>query len=186
MIRINLLEVESRLPAPPRVGRPTRAVLAGALAVAIAGVALRPVLSVRSESARLAQRLRTVDRELAALADVRSRREEAERRVADLSGRVALVEGLHAERGSPARLLDELGRALPEDVRLTELRQHGGDVALTGRAAGMTAVSDLAARLESSGYFRPPVEIAESRREANAGAESVRFELRLRFSRSPF
>lgn len=186
MIRINLLEVESRLPAPPRVDRRTRAALTGALAVAAVGAALWPVLSVRSESARLEQRSSAVDRELAGLAGVRSRREEAERRVAELSGRVALAEGLHAARGAPARLLDELGRALPEDVRLTELRQHGGDVAITGRAAEMTAVSDLVTGLESSGYFLPPVEIAESRREAHAGAETVRFELRMRFSRAPF
>ena len=181
MIRINLLEVESRPQAPPRVDRRMRAALTGAVAVAAAGLVLWPVRSVRSESGRLEQRLRAADRELAASADVPGQQEAAARRIADLSRRVALTAALQAARGAPARLLDELGRVLPDDVRLIEFRQQGDDVVIVGRAVGMPGVSDMVTGLESSGYFLPPVDIVESRREVQAEAAGVRFELRVRF-----
>ena len=182
MIRVNLLETESRPEAPPRVGRGMRAALAAGLAVAVAGAVLWPVLSVRAESARLEQRSRAVERELAGLAGASPQRDEAERRVAELAQRVALAEALEAARGASARTLEQLGRVLSEGVRLTELRQQGRDVVIEGRAAGMTGVSDLVAGLEASGYFLPPVEIVESRLEAQAGAEAVHFQLRMSFS----
>lgn len=182
MIRINLLEAESRPEAPPRIGRGMRAALAAGLAAAAAGLVLWPVLSVRAESARLEQRSRAVEREMAGLAGASSQRDEAEQRVADLARRVALVEALEAARGVPARMLEQLGRVLSDGVRLTELRQQGRDVVIEGRAAGMAGVSDLVAGLESSGYFLPPVEIVESRLEAQAGAEAVHFQLRMSFS----
>ena len=182
MIRINLLEAESRPEAPPRVGRGMRAALAAGLAAAAAGAVLWPVLSVRAESARLEQQTRAVERELAGLAGAAAQRDEAERRVADLARRVALVEALEVARGAPARMLEELGRVLSEGVRLIELRQQGRDVVIEGRAAGMAGVSDLVAGLEASGYFLPPVEIVESRLEAQAGAEAVHFRLRMSFS----
>ena len=182
MIRINLLEAESRPEAPPRVGRGMRAALAAGLAAAAAMAVLWPVVSVRAESARLEQQARAVERELAGLAGASSQRDEVERRVADLARRVALVETLEAARGASARMLEQLGRVLSEGVQLTELRQQGREVVIEGRASGMTGVSDLVAGLESSGYFLPPVEIVESRLEAQAGAEAVHFQLRMSFS----
>ena len=185
MIRINLLEVESRPRPLPRVHRGMRAAMAGGGLAAVVGLVLWPALSVRNESIRLDERLKAVDGELAGLAGVPSLRDEAERRSHDLARRVALTEALRAAQGAPVRMLDAVGRALPEGVWLTELRQEGDAVAIEGRAAGMTGVSDLVAGLESSGYFLPQVEIVESRLETHAAAEAVRFELRTRFSLPP-
>ena len=181
MIRINLLEVGSRPGPPPRIRRGMRAAMAVGGFAAAAGLVLWPALSVRSRSIRLDERLRAVDRELAALADVPSLRDEAERRGDDLARQVGLAEALQAAQGAPVRLLDAVGRVVPDGLWLTELRQQGDTVTLVGRARGMSVVSDLVARLEASGPFLPPVEIVESRLEAHAGTEAVRFELRMRF-----
>ena len=181
MIRINLLEVESRPGPPPRVRRGMRAALAVVGFAAVAGLVLWPALSVRSQSIRLDERLRAVERELAGLAGVPSLRDEAERRSGDLARRVALTDALRAAQGAPVRMLDAVGRVLPAGLWLTELRQQGDTITMAGRATGMHGVSDLVAGLESSGRFLSPIEIVESRLETHAGAEAVRFELRMRF-----
>ena len=184
MIRINLLAAEPRPEDPPRPEAGPRAaravgvvVLAGALVLV-----LRDGLAVRGESSRLDGRMRVVDGQLAALDGVSAQRGEAERRRADLARRVALTEALRAAQGAPVRLLDQLGRLMPDDVWLTELRQRQDRITLTGRAMGMTGLTELVAGLESSGYFPPPIEIVDSRREAGAApSAAVHFEIRARF-----
>ena len=182
MIRINLLAAEPRPEVPPRTaaGRRTAAAVAVILLAGALGLVLREGLAVRRESHRLDERMRFVDRELAGLDGVSARRGEVERRRADLTRRVALTEALEAARGSPARLLSQVGRLLPDDVWLTELRQRQDRITMTGRAMGMTGLTGFVAGLETSGYFPPPVEIVDTRREA--GAAAVHFEIRARFS----
>ena len=183
MIRINLLEIAARPGDPPRVDEGRRAALAGGgLLAGAAGLMLWQALSIRGESNRLDDRTRALDRELAGLAGISAQRDAAERRIADLAGRVALTESLRAAQGATARMLDRIGRVLPDGVWLTELRRQGDALAMEGRATGMTGLSDLVAGLESSGYVAPPVEIVESRLEGNAAGEMVIFELRMRVS----
>ena len=184
MIRINLLAAELRPEDPPRPAAGSRT--AGAVGVVVLagglGLVLRDGLAVRGESSRLDERTRLVDRQLAAVDGVSARRGEAGRRRADLARRVALTGALRAAQGAPARLLDQVGRLLPDDVWLTELRQRRERVTLTGRAMGMTGLTELVAGLESSGHFPPPIEIVDSRREVGAAAAAVHFEIRARFA----
>ena len=56
-------------------------------------------------------------------------------------------------------MLDELSKALPEMLWLTQLKQDGGELTIEGRCTTLTALSDLVANLEHSRYFRKPVEI---------------------------
>ena len=182
MIRINLLAVVE--PRPGRPGGDTGRGLAlacGGLVAAVAGFMLWQALLVRSESNRLDERMRILDRELAGFAGVKPQRDEAERQSADLARRVALTEALRVAQGAPVRMLDQMSRVLPDGVWLTELRQQGDDITLKGRAAQMTGLSELVAGLESSGHFAPPIEIVDSRLEAHASAEVFHFELRARF-----
>lgn len=187
MIRINLLAADPRPEDPPRadVGPRTATavgivVLAGAL-----GLVLRDGLAVRSESNRVDARMRVLDGQLAGLDGVSTEREAVERRRAGLARRVALTEALRAAQGAPARLLDQVGRLLPEDVWLTELRQQKDQVTLTGRAPGLDGLTELVAGLESSGHFPPPIEIVDSRRGAGSVPAAVHFEIRARFPPPP-
>ena len=180
MIRINLLAAEPLPEGPQRSGAGRAAALAGGAVVLaiVLGLMARDGLAIRRESNRLDERMRVVDRRLAGLDGVAAQREEAERRRADLARRVALTEALRAAQGASARLLEQVGRALPDDAWLTELSQQGDRVTLKGRAVEMTVLTELVAGLESSGYFPPPIEIVDSRRDAG----TVRFEIRARFS----
>ena len=184
MIRINLLAPELRPEAPTRAGAGHRAATAGGAVVlaVLLGLMLREGLAIRHEAHRLDERMRVLDGQLAGFDGVAARRGEVEGQAADLARRVARVEALRAAQGAPARMLDAVSRVVPEDVWLTELRQQGDDVGMTGRAAGMTGVSAMVAGLESSGYFLPPIEIVDSRLEAPSPSGAVQFEIRARFS----
>ena len=183
MIRINLLAAEPPPEGPPRwgAGRAAATACGAVLLSAVLGLMARDALAIRGESNRLDERIRALDRDLAGLGGVAAQREEAERRRSDLARRVALTEALRAARDAPARLLEQVGRVLPADVWLTELRQQEGLVTLTGGAAEMSGLTELVAGLESSGHFSPPIEIVDSRRDAGA----VRFEIRAPFPLPP-
>ena len=179
MIRINLLAAEPPSEGPSRSGADRGAAVAGVVVVGVVlGLMARDGLAIRRESSRLDERMRVLDGRLAGLAGVGARRDEVERRRDDLARRVALAETLRAAQGAPARLLEQVGRVVPEDAWLTEMRLEGGLVTLTGRAAAMSGLTELVAGLEASGHFLPPIEIVDSRRDGGA----VHFEIRARFS----
>jgi len=183
MIHINLLAVE-RGRAKRRFGieigqRVT--LFCGAIFVAVIGLMVWQAVSVRRETARLDDQLRLVDLDLATMSDVVERRNEFETRGTELARRVALIEELRDGQGGPVRMLDQISRALPEGVWLTELRQEDADITIQGRATNLVVLSDLVAALEASGYFAPPVALIDSQVESLAAGEVVRFELRAKF-----
>ena len=116
MIRINLLAADAIPQGPPRSGAGRRAALAGGAVITgvVLGLMVRDGLAIRLESNRLDERMRAVDRQLAGLDGVAAERAEVERRRDDLARRVALTEALRVAQGAPARLLEQVGRVLPE------------------------------------------------------------------------
>ena len=59
-------------------------------------------------------------------------------------------------------MLDQISRALPPMLWLTELKQTGDDVVIDGRCTTLTGLSDFVANLEASGYFKRSVEIVST------------------------
>ena len=183
MIRINLMAVErgrARRPLGFELGQKVTLVC-GAIFVAVVALVVWQAFSVRGETARLDDQLRSVEEELSTMADVVDRRNQFEMQSTELAQRVALIEELRGGQGGPVRMLDQVSRSLPEGVWLTELRQEGANITIQGWATGLTILSDLVVALESSGYFSRPVEIIDSQLESQAAGEVVRFELRAEF-----
>ena len=89
-----------------------------------------------------------------------------EQQRAQLQQRVSLIEQLRKGQSGPVHMLDQLSRALPETMWLTDLKQAGDDVTIDGRCTSLTALSDFVANLENSNYFARPVEIVDSQVEA--------------------
>jgi hypothetical protein len=68
-----------------------------------------------------------------------------------------------------------VSRSLPEGLWLLEIKQAGSSVQIDGRATSLTAVTDFTERLQSSGYFKRPVEIIATGTEAIEEKDVVRF-----------
>lgn len=98
-----------------------------------------------------------------------------------LGQRVSLIEGLRMNQQAAARLLEQVGRTVPDRLWLVELEQRSSDVQIQGRATSLGAVADFVSNLEASGDFASPIEIVESRVEPSVAGDLVKFSLKARF-----
>jgi type IV pilus assembly protein PilN len=139
--------------------------------------------SLKSESADLDQQIVDAQQETIRLQSVIQQVQQFEARRAQLQQRVSLIEQLRKGQTGPVHLLDEISRALPDTMWLTELRQTGNDVVIDGRCTSLTSLSDFVSGLETSNLFERPVEIIDSVVEAGTptSPELIRFSVKARF-----
>src|ERR1051325_3096894 len=107
-------------------------------------------------------------------------------RRAQLQQRVVLIEQLRKGQTGPVHMLDQVSRALPPMLWLTELKQNDktpGEVLIDGRATTLTALSDFVSNLEATGYFKKSVEIVSRTAEPMSAppGELIKFSIRAQF-----
>ena len=96
--------------------------------------------------------------------------QQFEQRKAQLQQRVLLIEQLRKGQTGPVHMLDQISRALPPMLWLTELKQGANDVTIDGRCTTLTGISDFVANLEATGYFKRSIEIVSTTAEPAHGA----------------
>jgi type IV pilus assembly protein PilN len=165
MIRINLLAVDRE-----RTKR-TGALIPAAHRVTIAATLLVLAtflgvgwwfLSLRQTSARLDADIAKGEIETQQLRSVLAQVQKFEARKAQLQQRVTLIEQLRRGQSGPVHVLDEISKALPDRLWLTEMTQKGDDFVITGMTTSLTGLSDFVANLEASKWFKKPVDIVDS------------------------
>ena len=109
--------------------------------------------------------------------------QQFEQRKAQLQQRVALIEQLRKGQTGPVHMLDQISRALPPMLWLTELKQAGPDVQIDGRATTPIGVSDFVANLEATGYFKRSIEIVSTTSEPlpQPPGELIKFSIKATF-----
>ncbi len=183
MIRINLLGTD-------RARASTRAGLTDAQKITFGCVLIMLLAvgyigwrywSIGNEHARLEEELSATEQEAQRLRGVLSEVQRFEAQKAALTQRVGLIEQLRRGQTGPVHMLDEISRALPDRLWLTQLTQKGDVVSIEGRTITLPALSDFVANLQNSQYFRRPVEIVSSSVESDPQGELVRFMVRAVF-----
>ena len=91
--------------------------------------------SLGTASTELDQRIADAERETARLKSLIQQVSQFEQQRAQLQQRVSLIEQLRKGQGGPVHMLDQLSRALPETMWLTDLKQTGDDVTIDGRCS---------------------------------------------------
>lgn len=166
MIKINLLNTDRKVAKKKAIfaGAQTTTVACGAILVTALLACGWRYVSVQRDNVQLDRDLATAQKEAASLHSVITQVQEFEQRRAKLQQRVALIEQLRAQQTGPVHMLDQISRALPPMVWLTEIKQapESLEVTIDGRATTITSVSDFVGGLESSGYFKKSVEIVSS------------------------
>jgi type IV pilus assembly protein PilN len=184
MIRINLLAVErDRSRKKVVITEAQRVTIAASLI--LVGTALVVgwwFWSLRQQSARVDQELAQAEIQTRKIRSVLEQVRTFEAQKALLQQRVSLIEELRKGQSAPVHLLDEIGKSLPERLWLTELRQIESDFTISGTTDSLTAVSDFAANLEHTKWFRKPVEIIDSQVQTDARAgDLIKFQLKAQF-----
>ncbi|HEY7170553.1 MAG TPA: PilN domain-containing protein [Vicinamibacterales bacterium] len=166
MIKINLLTAERRVTKKKLAFGSAQLITVGC-----GGILLAALLAcgwrfyaVAADNSQLDRDLATATKEAASLHGVIAQLQDFEQRRTKLQQRVGLIEQLRAEQRGPVHMLDQISRALPQMVWLTEIKQAPGsnDVTIDGRTTSITSVSDFASALEGTGYFKKSVEIVSS------------------------
>jgi type IV pilus assembly protein PilN len=124
-----------------------------AIAVAVSGTWWYLLKSKRAELKEL-ERQRTVERD--ELKPYIEKVEELEAKRALLKRKVDVINELKNKQRGPVRILDEISRALPDLVWLTQLTLTGNDLTLVGQAMDENAVANYYSNLDSSPFFEEP------------------------------
>jgi type IV pilus assembly protein PilN len=184
VIKINLLTVDrerAKRKAKFQVGEKIT-VACSLILVAAALVVGWWFWSLQGQSADLDQQIAAAESERTRLQSIIQQVQQFEARRAQLQQRVTLIEELRKGQTGPVHLLDQISKALPEAMWLTDLKQTGSDISIEGRCTSLNSLSDFVSALEASNLFERPVEIVDSRVEAatQTSPELIRFQVKAR------
>src|SRR6185436_4859391 len=147
MIRINLLSVDRErkrsagvvlIPAAQRVTIAASLILLGT--TLFVGWWF---WSLHRASTRVDQELAKGEREMQQLRSVLAQVQKFEASKAQLQQRVTLIEQLRRGQSGPVHILDEISKAVPERLWLTEMTEKGDDIVLAGMTTSLTGLSDF-------------------------------------------
>ena len=188
MIRINLLAAERDKSKKKAV---TFGTVGQKLTVGCSLILVLAVLFIGWRYWALARESNAIDAEITAaqqettrLHSVIQQVQQFEQQKARLQQRVVLIEQLRKGQTGPVHMLDQISRALPQMLWLTELKQSTGtDVVIDGKCTTLTGLSEFVSNLEASGYFKRSIEIIDTKTEmaGTPPSEIIKFSIRATF-----
>ncbi len=162
MIRINLL-TEARAAAArkktaflPSGARLNNLILLGGVAVGILYIGIMALL-LTTRSRRLDEDIARAHEEVARLRSIIEEVKGYEQKKASLEAKIQLINNLKTNQKGPVRLMDEISKALPDLVWLTDLNVSGQQVNLKGRTLSPNAVAAYLENIKKSPFFAEPV-----------------------------
>lgn len=112
---------------------------------------------------RLNAKLTNLDEEIAVqqreydkLKDIIAEVEAYKKRAADLERKINVIETLKANQLGPVRIMDEVSKALPDLLWLTNMDLKGTVLNLRGQALNENAVANFITNLNASPFFAEP------------------------------
>jgi type IV pilus assembly protein PilN len=188
MIRINLLTAEKPVAKAATFTFGAQQLTAGCALILLAGAAFIGwrYWQIQQDSALLNAQIAQAQAETIQLRSVLAEVQQFEQRRTQLQQRVGLIETLRKDQTGPVHMLDEISRAMPPTLWLTDLKQSlaAGDVVIEGRCTVMTGLTDFVSSLEKSGFFKRSVEIVNTQLEASpTAADVIKFSIKAQFNR---
>jgi len=188
MIRINLIAEREQAKKKARPFQAAQKLTIGASLILIATLVTIGwwYLALSRESVTVDSEIAAAEKETARLRGILQQVQQFEQQRAQLEQRVSLIEQLRKAQTGPVHLLDQISRALPTMLWLTELKQSDkspNEIVIDGRSTTLTGVSDFVKNLEESGYFKRSIDIISSTTEpiGQPPGELIKFQLRAQF-----
>jgi type IV pilus assembly protein PilN len=144
--------------------------------------------AIGQDSAKLDADITAAQKEAVRLSSLINQVQVFEQQKTQLQQRVTLIEQLRKDQSGPVHMLDQISRAMPSMLWLTELKQspNPSEVLINGKCTSITSLTDFVGTLEASGYFKKSVEIVDSRTEpatTSTPVAMVSFSIRAQFQR---
>jgi type IV pilus assembly protein PilN len=106
-------------------------------------------------------------------------------KIKEFTSKNKIIEDLEKKKVGPVRLMESLSAAAPPRLWLTEYKDSGGKLVMTGQAIDDQTVADFLKALAASSYFRD-VELLELEvTQGGAGARYKKFYIRATISYQP-
>ena len=187
MIRINLLAAERDRAKKKAVTLGTvgqKLTIGCSLILVLGGLAIGwRYWTVNHDSTELDKEIAAAQQETTRLHSVIEQVQQFEQRKAQLQQRVVLIEQLRKGQTGPVHMLDQISRALPPMLWLTEVKQTGAEIVIEGKCTSPIGVSDFVANLEASGYFKRSIDIVSTSTEmmTQPQTEVIKFSIKAVF-----
>ncbi len=188
MIRINLLAAERTSTKKKKgavLGTTGQKLTVGCSVILIFAVLfiVWRLWALNRASAAIDAQIAAAQQETTRLHSVIQQVQQFEQRKAQLQQRVVLIEQLRKGQTGPVHMLDQVSRALPQMLWLTELKQVAGDVIVDGRCMTLTGLSEFVSNLEATGYFKRSIEIVDTKTDIGGTppTEIIRFTIKATF-----
>jgi type IV pilus assembly protein PilN len=150
MIRINLLPVKQAAQAERQRQEITRAGLAFALLLALAGAVRlqqgRELAAAEERIGQLETALRALDSQVRDVNDLDAKKKA-------LESKLKVIADLGRKRVGPVGVMSDLAQATPDRVWLTDFSEAGGSATITGQAIDNQIVAEFLRNLSASPYF---------------------------------
>lgn len=180
MIRVNLL-VSGPGAAQSRVVLPKeqRPAIIGLTMLLVTGLSVGGWwYYINQQRAATETSISTSEGRLEQLKDAMKLLESARQHKAELEERISLIDRLRTAKHAPVRMLDLMNESITDGLWLMEIKQTATTVQIEGRAMSHTSITDFAQALQTSGFFKMPVEIVTTLMETVDEANVIRFVLK--------
>ena len=162
MIRINLLTearaaaARKKSPFLPSGARLNNVILLGGVVAGLLYIGIM-ALVLTSRNKTLDEEIVRAQEEVARLKSIIDEVKGYEDKKASLEAKIQLINNLKTNQKGPVRLMDEISKALPDLVWLSDLTVSGDQVSLKGRTLSPNAVATYLENLKKSPFFAEPV-----------------------------
>src|SRR5262245_39006084 len=166
MIRVNLLAAErptkkKKAAAPSAPGAVQGYLFLGLFTIGALVLCAGAWFYQSSKLNQLNTQIAAAEKRQRELQAIKKQVDDLEAKRATFQRKVDLIERLKAQQSAPVHMLDEISKALPDFVWLTEMNETAGTVKFTGQSNGLTPVADFISALQRTGWF-PAVDLLSS------------------------
>lgn len=181
MIRINLLPVKELKAEVVR----RRELMVGGVSLALAGVLILGVYAYQwRQASAIEKELDELRRELQVLNVKAKNVTELQRKIKEFEGKNKVIDDINKKKSGPVRVMESLAIATPSALWLTEFKETGGNLTITGVAADNQTIAEFLKALASYAYFNNP-ELVETTQNQQAGMPPRRFLIKARLNYQP-
>jgi type IV pilus assembly protein PilN len=181
MIRINLLPVKE---LKAEVGRRREVMIASvSLVVTVASILgvyfyqLNRTSTLEKELAELRSELQVFNRKVKEVALIQSKIKENQ-------SKLQVLESINKKKAGPTGVMESLSAATPGSLWLTEFRETGGNVTITGVAVDNQTIAEFLKALGSYAFFKE-TELVETTQSEQPGMPPRRFAIKSKLFYQP-